>query len=152
MLIAMMEGSFASSPMILSAGGQDEQPWEVKSSTTARGSAWAGRMTATIAQIPRAPDQREINLQAIVVVITPPSVPLRARTAPKCREAAQVLGRLQIARHSLRGEQIGRHSLRSEAGGRRIATPPVCAAHNAGCRRSCSNQARPGYRYGTIAA
>ena len=47
--------------MILSAGGQDEQPCEVNSSTTARGSAWAGRMTATIAQMPSAPDQREIN-------------------------------------------------------------------------------------------
>src|SRR5690242_21060923 len=70
MLIAMMEGSFASSPMILSAGGQDEQPWEVKSSTTARGSAWAGRMMATIAQSPRAPDQRETRLQAIIPVIT----------------------------------------------------------------------------------
>src|SRR5215813_6590322 len=110
MLIAMMDGSLASSPMILSAGGQDEQPCEVKSSTTARGSAWAGRMTAMIAQIPRAPDHREIRLQAIVVVITLPSVLLRAPTAPKCKEATQHLGRLQIRRHSLRGEQIGPHS------------------------------------------
>ncbi len=43
--------------MTLSAGGQEEQPCEVKSSTTARGSASAGRMTATIAQMPSAPDQ-----------------------------------------------------------------------------------------------
>src|SRR5947208_216485 len=69
MLSAMTLGSFASSPMILSAGGQDEQPWEVNSSTTARGSAWAGRMTATIAQTPSAPDHREIELWAIIVVI-----------------------------------------------------------------------------------
>jgi hypothetical protein len=58
----MTDGSLASSPMILSAGGHDEQPCDVKSSTTARGSAWAGRMTATIAQTLSAPDQREIKL------------------------------------------------------------------------------------------
>ena len=61
MLIAITDGSLASSPMILSAGGHDEQPCEVNSSTTARGSAWAGRMMATIAQTPSAPDQREIS-------------------------------------------------------------------------------------------
>src|SRR5579872_1755213 len=76
MLSAITLGSLASSPMILSAGGQDEQPCEVKSSTTARGSAAsAGRMIATIAQTPkapdqRAPDQREIELQAIIAIIT----------------------------------------------------------------------------------
>src|ERR1700757_5333790 len=69
MLIAMIDGSFASSPITLSAGGQDEQPCEVKSSTTARGSAWAGRMTAMIAKSPRAPDQREKELWAIIAVI-----------------------------------------------------------------------------------
>jgi hypothetical protein len=55
--------------MILSAGGHDEQPCDVNSSTTARGSAWAGRMTATTAQTPSAPDQREIELWAIIVVM-----------------------------------------------------------------------------------
>src|SRR5579859_5405918 len=77
MLIAMMEGSFASSPMILSAGGQDEQPCEVKSSTTARGSAIAGRMTATIAQTPKTPetpDHFEIELQAIIAVMLKPEL------------------------------------------------------------------------------
>jgi hypothetical protein len=73
MLSAMTDGSLASSPMILSAGGQDEQPCDVKSSTTARGSAAvAGRMTATIAQtpkVPKAPDHRDIELQAIITVI-----------------------------------------------------------------------------------
>src|ERR1700739_4095661 len=58
MLIAITDGSLASWPMILSAGGQDEQPCEVKSSTTARGSAWAGRMKAMIAQFPTARDHR----------------------------------------------------------------------------------------------
>src|SRR5438046_6177758 len=60
MLSAMTLGSFASSPMILSAGGQDEHPCEVKSSTTARGSACAGRMIAMMAHTPSAPDHREI--------------------------------------------------------------------------------------------
>src|SRR5262249_21623186 len=41
MLIAMSEGSAASSASSLSAGGHDEQPWLVKSSITARGSACA---------------------------------------------------------------------------------------------------------------
>jgi hypothetical protein len=48
--------------MIWSAGGHDEQPCEVNSSTTARGSAWAGRMTAMIAQTPSAPDHRDMQL------------------------------------------------------------------------------------------
>jgi hypothetical protein len=57
----------------LSAGGQDEQPCEVKSSTTARGSAAvAGRTIATMAQTPRALDHREIELQAIIAVIPGP--------------------------------------------------------------------------------
>src|ERR1700752_4097705 len=42
MLSAMTLGSLASSPTILSAGGQDEQPCEVNNSTTPRGSARAG--------------------------------------------------------------------------------------------------------------
>src|SRR6185312_14602858 len=66
----MTDGSLASSPSSLSAGGQDEQPWEVKSSTTARGSACAGRMTATIAQTPRAaPDHRAILVKAIIATV-----------------------------------------------------------------------------------
>src|ERR1700744_961375 len=70
MLSAMIEGSFASSPISLSAGGHDEQPCEVNNSTTARGSgAWAGRITATIAQRPSAPDHRDIELLLIVLVI-----------------------------------------------------------------------------------
>jgi hypothetical protein len=48
---------------MLSAGGQDEHPCDVNSSTTARGSlASAGRMIATIAHTPSAPDHREIEL------------------------------------------------------------------------------------------
>src|SRR3979411_2893471 len=69
MLNAMIAGSLASSPMILSAGGHDEHPCEVNNSTTARGSAWAGRMIATIAQTPSAPDHRETRLWAIIAVI-----------------------------------------------------------------------------------
>src|SRR4051812_7560418 len=38
----MIEGSLESSPASLSAGGHDEQPWLVNSSTTARGSACSG--------------------------------------------------------------------------------------------------------------
>src|SRR5271170_1672248 len=73
MLRAITEGSLASSPTTLSAGGQDEQPCDVKSSITARGSAaTAGRTTATIAQTPRALDHREIELQAIITVIPEP--------------------------------------------------------------------------------
>src|SRR5580704_6023772 len=75
MLSAITEGSFANSPTTLSAGGQDEQPCDVKSSITARGSAaTAGRMTATIAQTPSALDHREIELQAIITVIPGPVV------------------------------------------------------------------------------
>ena len=37
----MTEGSCAYSAISLSAGGQDEQPWLVNSSITARGSACA---------------------------------------------------------------------------------------------------------------
>src|ERR1700757_2937339 len=69
MLSPITSGSLASSPMILSAGGHDEQPCEGKSSTTARGSAWGGRITAMIAKSPRAPDQREKELWAIIAVI-----------------------------------------------------------------------------------
>src|ERR1700742_873955 len=68
MLSVMIEGSsLASSPISLSAGGQDEQPCEVNNSTTARGSvALAGRMTATTAQRPNAPDHRDMELLFIV--------------------------------------------------------------------------------------
>src|SRR6476660_7632133 len=74
MLSAMIDGSLERSPMTWSAGGQEEQPCDVKSSTTARGSASAGRMTATMAQIPSAPDQsapdqRETRLEAIIAVM-----------------------------------------------------------------------------------
>src|ERR1700748_354959 len=72
MLSAMTEGSLASSPITLSAGGQDEQPCEVKSSTTARGSAAAGRTMATIAQTPSALANREIKLQAIITAMLRP--------------------------------------------------------------------------------
>src|SRR6478609_7244906 len=43
----MIEGSREYSAISLSAGGQDEQPWLVKSSITARGSARAGCATRT---------------------------------------------------------------------------------------------------------
>src|SRR6185437_4636557 len=69
MLSATIDGSLASSPMILSAAGHDEQPCDVKSSTTARGSARAGRTIATMTQTPSAPDHREIQLLAIIAVI-----------------------------------------------------------------------------------
>jgi hypothetical protein len=41
----------------------------VNNSTTARGSACAGRTIATIAQTPSVPDHREIELLTIIVVI-----------------------------------------------------------------------------------
>jgi hypothetical protein len=41
---------------------------------TARGSATAGRTTATIAQTPKAPDQREIELQASIAVMVNPEL------------------------------------------------------------------------------
>src|ERR1700761_3779584 len=69
MLIAITLGSLARSPMIFSAGGQEEHPCDVNSSTTARGSAWAGRMIATIAQTPSAPDHRETQLLIVVVAM-----------------------------------------------------------------------------------
>src|ERR1700733_5383412 len=69
MLNVMIDGSLESSPINLSAGGQEEQPCDVNSSTTARGSAWAGRMIATIAQTPSAPDHRETQLLIVVVAM-----------------------------------------------------------------------------------
>src|SRR6266700_360066 len=109
----MTDGSLASSPMILSAGGQDEQPCEVKSSTTARGSAAsAGRMTAMIAHTPSAPDHREKRLWAIIAVIPnpesywPPFLHTAASGPPafQRRKAAFLIGRLPRARYSLRGD------------------------------------------------
>src|ERR1700761_2166332 len=100
----MMEGSLASSPMILSAGGQDEQPCDVNNSTTARGSAaWAGRMIATIAQMPSARDQREHVRSATSTAIPPPrhSVFFRIPPAPTATESALVIGRLIFSRYSL---------------------------------------------------
>src|SRR5882757_6858963 len=72
MLSAITDGSLDNSPMILSAGGHDEHPWDVNSSTTARGSAWAGRMIATMAQTPSVPDHREIKLWVIIVATLEP--------------------------------------------------------------------------------
>src|ERR1700684_4482632 len=93
MLSAMTEGSLASSPIILSAGGQDEQPCEVKSSTTARGSAAAGRTMATTAQTPKAPDHREIELQAVITVILGPGkswLPILAASASTEHQAIRL--------------------------------------------------------------
>src|ERR1700761_4714441 len=71
MLNAITDGSLASSPMILSAGGHDEHPCDVNSSTTARGSAaCTGRAIAATAQTPSAPDKSEIRLKAIIEVMT----------------------------------------------------------------------------------
>src|SRR6266403_78172 len=119
MLNAMTEGSLASSPRILSAGGHDEHPCDVNSSTTARGSAWAGRTMATIAQTPSAPDHREIQLYAIITVILetenhphrPGTCGARSRRSSPRRRP--FIGRLPWARHSLRGEAqitIPRHA------------------------------------------
>src|SRR3984885_10894872 len=98
MLSAITDGSLARSPITLSAGGHDEHPWDVNSSTTARGSAWAGRMTATIAQTPSAPDQSEIRLKAIIVVMTgnrktPAEVdrPRTTRTETYCQQRQEPL-------------------------------------------------------------
>src|SRR5580698_2044598 len=103
MLIAMTEGSFASSPMILSAGGQDEQPCEVNSSITARGSAEAGRTTATKAQTPSAPDHREIKFGVIIVATLEPGhhtpgydkMPL-SRKHLQTRKGGLFIGRLPL--------------------------------------------------------
>src|SRR5436305_1780822 len=101
MLSAITLGSLASSPMTLSAGGQDEQPCEVKSSTTARGSAIAGRTTATIAQTPNTPetpDHREIELQAIIAVMLKPELTnapgLRNRRKQPCLRLPSLLSPL----------------------------------------------------------
>src|ERR1700688_3638703 len=89
MLRAITDGSLASSPRILSAGGHDEHPCEVNSPITARGSAWAGRMMATIAHKASAPDHREIKLWAIIAVIletrTPCPIGVSHLVAPKPR-------------------------------------------------------------------
>src|SRR3954451_24365470 len=115
MLSAITLGSLASSPMIWSAGGQDEQPCEVKSSTTARGSAWAGRIIATMAQTPSALDHREIELWAIIAVIvrTGPGrflsvfvrgIVLAINAHPRRKKAAFFIGRLLSGRYSRSSE------------------------------------------------
>src|ERR1700722_1659062 len=147
MLSAITEGSFANSPITLSAGGQDEQPCDVNNSITARGSAaTAGRTTATIAQTPRALDHREIELKAIITVIPrsgtrrchhsplPSNRPQSHRLTKKQGQA--FLGCLPPRRYSLRGEPPI------------TITRQVCAAHSAKCRHFGSNPARRGYRSG----
>src|SRR5882757_5207278 len=76
----MTFGSLASSPKTLSAAGHDEHPCEVNNSTTARGSAWAGRTTATTAQTPSAPDHREREPWVIITAT------LKPRRAARCRQ------------------------------------------------------------------
>src|ERR1700731_2623287 len=142
MLSAITDGSLASSPRILSAGGHDEHPCEVNSSITARGSAWAGRTMAIIAQTPNAPDHREIELRvielwAIIAVIPVTEIhphrrasilwsSLSAHPAFERKEGGPFIGRLPPTCYSLRGEPPITTCI----------TPPVCAARIAGCRRS----------------
>src|ERR1700722_5329851 len=99
MLNATIDGSLASSPMILSAGGHDEQPCDVKSSTTARGSGRAGRTTATIAQTPSGPDHREMQLRAIIAVILGTGKLPRAATSASRRLIAPTFERKKATFH-----------------------------------------------------
>src|ERR1700761_9159742 len=152
MLKVMIEGSsFDSSPISLSAGGQDEQPCEVNNSTTARGSvALAGRMTATTAQRPRAPDHRDMELLLIVQVILQSSywsVDTTRKTVESYNPAVNrftLLRRIAPASPPQEGGPfIGRlpfpcHSLRSEASITFRVTRQASAARTAGCRR-CDN-------------
>src|SRR5689334_10829656 len=116
MLSAMIEGSLERSPMILSAGGQDEQPCEVNNSTTARGSACAGRMMATVAQVLSAsdlsaPDQRETRLEAIIAVM--PKVTHRHSLRRSYRLVVTVV--LRGAAHSTVGGRFVHQAGPSEA-------------------------------------
>src|SRR5919201_3726815 len=85
----MTPGSFASSPRSRSAGGHEEQPWLVKSSTTARGSACADAIPvpATIANAAESARRRCI-----------PSPLIGSKPRPTIRAAHE-------EDHSIRGER-----------------------------------------------
>src|SRR4029077_18721746 len=80
MLSAITRPSAASSPSTRSAAGHDEQPWLVKSSTTAFDSAASAGVASTASS-----ESNAENLRAIIagefLKLTPKSWPSRARRA-----------------------------------------------------------------------
>src|SRR5262249_59311931 len=110
------EGSRASSPSRRSAGGQDEQPWLVNNSMTARGSAPAGNppiaKNATAARMPGCKARR--------FIFGSPS----SRAVPAGEDKGIVTG--AITRHSIRGEsQRSRRSRRREVAQHVLQDAPV---------------------------
>src|ERR1700745_99327 len=126
--------------MILSAGGHDEQPCEVKSSTTARGSAWAGRMMAMIAKIPKAPDQREKELWAIISDI--------ANHAPASPHPflSAVSRRLTLCAHLFVRTSV-RASLRACTGAKSVPALAPVRSFGSG---PCSNAKKAAYLLGRL--
>src|SRR4051794_4759774 len=107
-LIATIVGSLMSSPRSLSAAGQDEHPWLVNNSTTARVSATAAAVTV--------PKQAEVSARTArrrAFMATPH--PGRDRDAQEC---AFLFSRKLLKRgftcHSLRGETGRGRSSRRE--------------------------------------
>src|ERR1700726_1196034 len=109
-LITTSEGSCASSPSRRSAGGQDEQPWLVNNSTTARGSAPAG-VVAKAATAAR----RAGNTARVILKISTPRASLLLehdlfrKPVPTFRDHAlagadNLIMRGAIPRHSIHGE------------------------------------------------
>ena len=79
-LIAMTRGIGQTPPMSLSAGGQDEQPWLVNSSSTARGSACArlGRQHGKTRQRQKTSErERKRDLETNHHVLQPPRPPAK---------------------------------------------------------------------------
>src|SRR5689334_1628437 len=89
----MIEGSREYSAISLSAGGHDEQPWLVKSSITARGSAPAGCATRTARHESASEDA---NWRRTIAISLSP--------APLTLLQVVVIPRKHVTRHSLRGE------------------------------------------------
>src|SRR5690606_37713106 len=118
MLSATIDGSFERSPRISSAAGHEEQPCDVNSSTTARGSAKAARLSATSAQTPSAPDSR-VKTPRDIIKITETAAQreacgMKEKHTLRMREAGILIGCPSLARHSIRGEGLIRQVRRSD--------------------------------------
>src|SRR5690349_15471489 len=97
-LIATRVGSSASLPMSSSAGGHDEQPWLVKSSMTARGSA--------VATVALAPTTAQTTANATQHRPMPTGSFDQIGAPDALRVARLTIVKQQFTRHSIRGEEV----------------------------------------------
>src|SRR5271154_460998 len=98
----MIDGSVVISPSSLSAAGQDEQPWLVKSSSTARGSA-ARAATNVVSRRPATRGAGARRRRSILNLHPRP----QSEDSPLSEGivVAPYLAPPQVTRHSLRGER-----------------------------------------------